>query len=337
MAVLITGGAGYIGSHMVLELLDSGTVPVVLDNLTTGFRAALPPQVPLVVGDVGDVELVDRVLETYKIESIIHFAAKLVVPESVVDPLGYYGNNTAKSCRLMAAAVRHGVKHFVFSSTAAVYGNTSLEPVSEETPVAPLTPYGWSKLMSETMLRDASAAHPGLRHVILRYFNVAGADPQARSGHSRPDGTHLLKVALQAALGQRPYVEVFGQDYPTPDGSCIRDYIHISDLIRAHSAALAYLRDGGDSITCNCGYGRGYSVLEALEAVKRVTGVDFTVRRGPRREGDPVAVVAKADRVRQRLGWQPQWDDLDTIIRHALAWEEKILGRGIGDLPVGAR
>jgi len=328
MAVLVTGGAGYIGSHMVLELVDAGEEVVVLDNLTTGFRWAVPNGVPLVVGDVGDVELVDQVLAKYNIDSIVHFAAKLVVPESVIDPLGYYINNTGKSCRLISAAVRHGVKNFVFSSTAAVYGDTSLDPVDEDAPVKPLTPYGWSKLMTETVLHDTAAAHD-LRFVVLRYFNVAGADPKGRSGHSQANGTHLLKVALQAALGQRSHVDVFGTDYPTPDGSCIRDYIHVSDLISAHSAALNYLRRGGDSIVCNCGYGQGYSVLEALEVVKRVTGVQFDVRLAGRRAGDPVAVVAKADRIRQTLDWTPRWNDLDEIIRHALAWERIILSKGL--------
>lgn len=323
MSVLITGGAGYIGSHMVLGMLDGGETPVVVDNLSTGFRSAVPLGIPLVVGDVGDVALIEDVLSRHRVDSIVHFAAKLVVPESVSDPLAYYDTNTAKTMRLIAAAVRNGVKHFVFSSTAAVYGDVSDEPVSEDAPTRPLSPYGQSKLMTERILADAARAHPGLRYAVLRYFNVAGADPKGRSGHSLPNGTHLLKVAVQAALGQRSHVEVFGQDYPTRDGTCIRDYVHISDLVDAHIRALEHLRRGGDSVVCNCGYGVGYSVLEVLDAVKRVAGGDFPVRMGPRRDGDPMAVVARADRIRRQLGWKPQWDNLDTIIGHALAWERK--------------
>lgn len=323
MTVLITGGAGYIGSHMVLGMLDAGETPVVVDNLSTGFRSAVPPGVPLVVGDMGDVALIEDVLSRHRIDSIVHFAAKLIVPESVSDPLAYYDTNTAKTMRLIAAAVRNGVKHFVLSSTAAVYGDVSAEPVPEDAPTRPLSPYGQSKLMTERILADAARAHPGLRYAILRYFNVAGADPLGRSGHSLPNATHLLKVAVQAALGQRAYVEVFGGDYPTRDGTGIRDYVHVSDLVDAHLRALEHLRGGGESVVCNCGYGVGYSVLEVLEAVKRVSGMDFPVRIAPRRAGDPMSVVARADRIRDELGWTPRWDDLDTIVAHALAWERK--------------
>lgn len=327
MAVLVTGGAGYIGSHMVLELLDSGEKPVVLDNLSTGFRWAVPESVPLVVGDFGDGDLVARMIADHEIDAIIHFAAKIVVPESVSDPLGYYENNTSKARSLIASAVKGGVPHFIFSSTAAVYGDPQNNPVTEDETLKPVSPYGRSKLMVEWMLEDVSHAHD-LRHVVLRYFNVAGADPKGRVGQSTANATHLIKVAVQSALGTRPGMEVFGTDYPTPDGSCLRDYIQVSDLARAHMDALRYLRGGGESLTCNCGYARGYSVLDVIDVVKQVSGVDFPVKISGRRPGDPAAIVAGNDRIRSRLGWQPRHDDLHQIVGQALDWERRLHNRG---------
>ncbi|MGO9391501.1 UDP-glucose 4-epimerase GalE [Rhodoblastus sp.] len=324
MTVLVTGGAGYIGSHMVLELLEAGEKVVVLDNLSTGRRSAVPNEAELVVGDFGDQPLVSGLIARNKIEAIIHFAAKIVVPESVVDPLGYYLNNTASARALLDCAVKHKVKHFIFSSTAAVYGEPEKNPVSEDESLKPVSPYGRSKLMVEWMLQDTAFAHD-LRYVVLRYFNVAGADPKGRTGQSFPNATHLIKVAVQTALGMRPGMEVFGTDYPTPDGSCLRDYIQVTDLARAHMAALNHLRDGGENLTCNCGYERGYSVLEVLETVKRVTGVDFDVKISGRRPGDPAAIVAANQRAREILGWEPVHDDLDEIVRQAYEWEKKLL------------
>ncbi|MBA4130306.1 MAG: UDP-glucose 4-epimerase GalE [Hyphomicrobium sp.] len=323
MAVLVTGGAGFIGSHMVLALLDAGERVVVLDNLSTGFRWAIPPAATLVVGDVGDQDLVRTVIRKYGVKAIVHFAGSIVVPESVADPLGYYNNNTVKSRALMEAAVATGIRHFIFSSTAAVYGNPLENPVSETATPAPMSPYGWSKLMTEVMLADAARAHD-FRYVALRYFNVAGADPKGRSGQSTPRATHLIKVACETALGQRTHMDVFGTDYPTDDGTCVRDYIHVSDLIRAHVAALDYLRTGGKSDVFNCGYSKGFSVLEVIDAVKRVSGVNFDVRLSPRRAGDPAAIVAGSQKIRDALGWQPRNDDLDEIVGHALAWEDQL-------------
>jgi UDP-glucose 4-epimerase len=325
MTILVTGGCGYIGSHMVHALADAGEPVVVIDNLSTGFRAALPKSALLVVGDVGDQALIGDVIRTHSVNEVIHFAASIVVPDSVRDPLGYYRNNTMNACSLLQTAVTTGVHHFIFSSTAAVYGNPVEVPVAEDAPLTPLSPYGTSKLMTEIMLRDVAAAHP-LRFVALRYFNVAGADPDLRTGQSTVGATHLIKVAVETALGLRPQIEVFGRDYPTVDGTCIRDYIHVTDLARAHLVALAHLRSGGNSETFNCGYGHGYSVLEVIEAVKRVSGRDFTVRFSARRPGDPAAIVAEAGRIRSQLGWLPQLDDLDTIVRHALAWEDRLAG-----------
>ncbi len=326
MSILVTGGAGYIGSHMVLALADAGHEVVVLDNLSTGFRWAIDPRATLVEGDTGDEALVTRLLKDHAVEAIIHFAGSIVVPESVADPLGYYLNNTVKSRSLIAAAVAAGVDKFIFSSTAAVYGNPAVTPVPEDANLSPVSPYGASKLMTEIMLADTARAHP-LRYVALRYFNVAGADPAGRSGQSTPRATHLIKVASEAALGKRPYMEVFGTDYPTHDGTCVRDYIHVTDLAEAHMAALAHLSGGGTSRVLNCGYSKGYSVLEVIDAVKRVSAVDFEVRLAARRPGDPASIVAASDRIRAELGWVPAHDDLDKIVTEALAWERKLAQR----------
>lgn len=326
MPVLVTGGAGYIGSHMVLELAAHGEPVVVLDDLSTGFPWAVPAGVELVVGDVGDQALVSRLVAERGITEIVHFAAKIVVPESVADPLGYYFGNTVKTRALFEAAIGAGVRHIIFSSTAAVYGEPGVEVIAESVPTAPINPYGRSKLMSEWMLADAARAH-GITYTALRYFNVAGADPAGRSGQSSLKATHLIKVASQAAAGERDGMEIFGTDYPTPDGTCIRDYIHVTDLARAHMAALARLRAGGESLTLNCGYGRGYSVKEVVDVVKRVSGVDFPVKLSPRRPGDPAALVAGAERIRAELGWAPVLDDLETIVRHALDWEKGLARR----------
>jgi len=326
MTVLVTGGAGYIGSHMVYALRDAGERLVVVDNLTTGFPWAVAKGVPLVIAETGDQPKLTAVIAEHEIDTIIHFAASIVVPDSVRDPLGYYRNNTVNSRALIETAIKGGVRAFIFSSTAAVYGNPERVPVREDDPTVPMSPYGSSKLMSEIMLRDAGIAH-GLHHVILRYFNVAGADPLGRTGQSTRGATHLIKVAVETALGMRPKMDVFGTDYPTPDGTCIRDYIHVSDLVRAHSDALTYLRGGGASVTLNCGYGRGFSVLEVIDTVKRVSGVDFKVELGPRRLGDPAQIVAASDRARAALHWEPHFDDLDTIVTHALAWEKKLSTR----------
>ncbi len=330
MTVLVTGGAGYIGGHMTLGLLDAGERVVVLDNLSTGFRWAVPEAARLVVGDVGDADLLSRLIEEHEVDAIAHFAAKIVVPESVVDPLGYYLNNTSNARTLIDAAVRGGVKAFIFSSTAAVYGDTSAEQVSEEAPLAPISPYGRSKLMVEWMLEDSARAYD-FRYVALRYFNVAGADPQGRLGQSTPKATHLIKRGVQTALGFYPQMEIFGQDYPTRDGTCVRDYIQVTDLIDAHLDALAYLRRGEESLVCNCGYGHGQTVKEVIDVVKRVSGVDFKVVLSPRRLGDPASIVARADRARSVLGWAPERDNLDDIVRQALDWERRLHNRRLGD------
>jgi len=326
MTVLVTGGAGYIGSHMVLRLADGGQDVVVLDNLTTGFDWAVDHRATLVNGNAGDMDFVGEVIAKHSITEIVHFAGSIVVPESVSNPLKYYANNTATSRNLIEAAVTGGVKHMVFSSTAAVYGMTGLAPVAEDTPLNPMSPYGRSKLMTEIMLADVAAAHP-LTYGALRYFNVAGADPQRRSGQSSPTATHLIKVACQAALGQRASMDIFGTDYPTPDGTGVRDYIHVTDLVEAHALLLDYLRAGGASTTCNCGYGQGYSVRQVIDMVKQVSGVDFKVNESPRRAGDPPAIVAKADKVRALLGWQPAHADLEEIVSSAYAWEEYLQRR----------
>ena len=323
MAVLVTGGAGYIGSHMVLALIDAGHDVVVLDNLSTGFTWAIAPQAKLVEGDIGDEALVANIIADHKIDAVVHFAGSIVVPDSVADPLGYYLNNTVKSRALMAAVVKSGIRKFIFSSTAAVYGNPETQPVFETAKPAPISPYGTSKLMTELMLQDSHLAY-GLNYVALRYFNVAGADPKGRSGQSTPRATHLIKVACQTALGQRHAMDVFGTDYDTPDGTCLRDYIHVSDLISAHMDALAHLNRGGESGIFNCGYGKGYSVLEVIKAVEKAFGGPVNHTLVPRRPGDPAAIVAGADRVRDILGWKPKHADLDFIVASALAWERHL-------------
>jgi UDP-glucose 4-epimerase len=323
MTVLVTGGAGYIGSHMVLALAEAGESVVVIDNLSTGFSGSVPQEVPLFIGDAGDENLVDGVIAQHGVESIIHFAGSVVVPESVRDPLLYYRNNTMTTRSLLNAAVKRGVNRFIFSSTAAVYGNPDQIPVPETARTRPLSPYGSSKLMTEIMLHDVAAAH-GMNYVVLRYFNVGGADPLARIGLATVGATHLLKIAMEAATGQRAKVDVYGTDYPTPDGSCVRDFIHVADLAQAHRSALTYLRGGGSSVTLNCGYGRGYSVLETIEAVRRVSGRSIAVQHGPRRPGDIMTMIADTARLHAMLDWTPRYDNIETIAAHALAWEEKL-------------
>lgn len=326
MTILVTGGAGYIGSHMALALVERGEDVVVLDNLSTGFWWAVPPEAKLVEGDIGDEALLDRLMAEHQFDAVIHFAGSIVVPDSVSDPLGYYLNNTVKSRMLMASAVKARIPRFIFSSTAAVYGNTTAEPVFEDAPLKPISPYGSSKLMTEWMLRDSHIAY-GMQYIALRYFNVAGGDPKGRIGQSTPRATHLIKVACQTALGQREKLEVYGTDYATPDGTCLRDYIHVSDLAAAHLDALSHLRKGGESGIFNCGYGKGYSVLEVIRAVERVHGAALPVTYAPRRAGDPAAIVAGAERVRRVLGWQPRYENLDFIVETALAWEKKLAER----------
>ena len=326
MTVLVTGGAGYIGSHMVWDLLDAGERVVVLDRLSTGFEWAVAPEATLMVGEISDQPLVEVLIREHGISEIIHFAGSIVVPESVADPLGYYANNTVASRALLESAVRCGVKHFIFSSTAAVYGSPEHMPVAEGQRPAPESPYGTSKWMTEMMLRDTAAAHP-ITYAVLRYFNVAGADPKGRTGQSTKGATHLIKVASETALGKRSHIDVFGTDYDTPDGTCVRDYIHVSDLADAHRQALGYLRGGGTSITANCGYGHGYSVLEVLDTVRRVAGHDFDVRIAGRRAGDASAIVADAALARQAFGWTPRHDDLTGIVEDAFRWERDLARR----------
>lgn len=325
MSVLVTGGGGYIGSHMVWHLTDADEDVIVLDDFSTGFEWAIPPEARIVHGDCGDEALLASIFAGSKVDAIIHFAGSIVVPESVAEPLRYYLNNTVKSRALIEAAVRAGVPHFIFSSTAAVYGTPEVFPVPEDAPLRPESPYGRSKLMTEMMLADASAAH-GFTYAALRYFNVAGADPRGRTGQSTRGATHLIKVACETALGKRDGMTVFGADYPTPDGTCIRDYIHVTDLVAAHADALRYLREGGGNLVANCGYGRGFSVIEVLDTVKRVSGRDFPVMLGGRRPGDPAAIVASPALIVERLGWEPKYADLDGIVQSALRWEES-LGR----------
>ena len=326
MAVLVTGGAGYIGSHMVLNLTDAGETVVVLDNLSTGFDWAIDGRAIFEQGNAGDIDFVRGLIDKHGITEIIHFAGSIVVPESVSNPLKYYGNNTATSRNLIEAAVLGGVKSFIFSSTAAVYGMTGLDPVVETTPLSPMSPYGRSKLMTEMMLADVAAAHP-LTFGVLRYFNVAGADPAKRSGQSTPFATHLIKVACQTALGQREKMDIFGTDYETPDGTCVRDYIHVTDLIAAHALLLKHLRAGGESTTINCAYGQGYSVRQVVETVRKVSGISFRVDEGPRRPGDPASVTAPGQKARELLGWVPQHDNLNEIVESAYAWERHLMTR----------
>lgn len=326
MSVLVTGGAGYIGSHAVIDLLRAGEEVVVIDDLSTGFDWAVQEAAALHQGDIADEALVSRVLKEHGVDAVIHFAGSIVVPESVENPLKYYLNNTARSRSLIETCVKAGVKHFIFSSTAAVYGMVGNAPVSEDMQLAPMSPYGRSKLMTEWMLADVAAAHD-MTFAALRYFNVAGGDPEGRVGQSTANATHLIKVACQTALGQRPHIEIYGDDYPTPDGTCIRDYIHVSDLVAAHTVALGHLRKGGESLIANCGYGHGFSVRDVLGAVERAAGHGFEVRQAPRRAGDPASIVSNPALIKKTLGWVPAYDDLDTIVAHALAWERRLAER----------
>ena len=323
-SVLVTGGAGYIGSHAVLALRDAGWPVAVIDNLSTGFRFAVPDGVPFYEGDIADGDLLARIFAEQHTQAVMHFAGSIVVPESVENPLKYYENNTVKSRALIEAVIKAGVPHLLFSSTAATYGMPDVSPIAEDTPQQPINPYGWSKLMTERMLADTAAAH-SMNFGALRYFNVAGADPQARSGQSTAGATHLIKVACEAATGKRESVSVFGTDYDTPDGTGVRDYIHVSDLAAAHVLALdALVADPSRSLTMNCGYGRGFSVLEVLDAVDRVTGTRIRRELGPRRAGDPAALVSDPSLLKATTGWQPRFADLDTIVAHALAWERRL-------------
>jgi UDP-glucose 4-epimerase len=325
VTILVTGGAGYIGSHMCWHLRDAGQDFVVIDNLSTGVRANLPKDAPFIEGDAGDRALLDKTMRKHKVSAVIHFAGSIIVPESVEKPLMYYENNTAKSRTLIEACVENGVERFVFSSTAAVYGMPEIVPVDEDAPTDPISPYGTSKLMTEWMLRDAAAAH-GLRYAALRYFNVAGADPQGRTGQSTPRATHLIKVACQAALDSSRKMHIYGDDYPTADGTCIRDYIHVTDLAEVHALALGHLTAGGDSVVLNCGYGHGYSVREVLAMVEKVAGVDLGAEPAPRRAGDPAQLIAANGRLVDLFGWAPAREDLETIVRTALDWERHLSG-----------
>ncbi|MEN9835770.1 MAG: hypothetical protein RL011_1963 [Pseudomonadota bacterium] len=324
--VLVTGACGYIGSHVARMLSERDYQVIVVDNLSTGFRDALVHNETFYQGDVGDTGLMKQVLSKHKIAAIIHFAAAIRVDESVSKPEKYYNNNTVNTLRLVTTACELGVKNIIFSSTAAAYGQPRVVPVDESAPTAPESPYGWSKLMSEQMLRDMSHAH-GLRNVILRYFNVAGADPELRMGQRTPEASHLIKVACEVAVGKRERLKVFGTDYPTADGTCVRDYIHIEDLASAHILALEHLLRGGDSQLLNCGYGHGSSVLDVVAAVKRVSGKNFPVDLAPRRPGDVASIVADAGKIRRLLSWQPRYDNLDTIVKHAYEWERKLSGK----------
>ena len=321
-AILVTGGAGYIGSHVLLQLRERGERVIALDNLYTGFRQAVCDS-PLVVGDVGDRELVEKLLREHDVDTVMHFAANTIVPESVSDPLKYYGNNTCATRNLLAACMQQGVRQLVFSSTAAVYGVPAGGVAMEEMPLAPINPYGTSKLVSEWIMRDLAAVSD-FRYVSLRYFNVAGSDPQARIGQSTRKATLLIKVACEVIVGKRSHVSVYGTDYDTPDGTGVRDYVHVEDLARAHVDALDYLRRGGATAICNCGYGHGYSVREVLDSVRRIAARPLPVKEEPRRPGDPPTLIARADRVRSLLGWKPRLDRLDAIVEHSLRWEEKL-------------
>jgi UDP-glucose 4-epimerase len=323
MTILVTGGAGYIGGHMVLGLLEAGEEPIVIDNMSNGVPWAVPQGVRFVRGDIGDYETVARVIEDHRIDAVIHFAARLITPKFCEAPLEYYHTNTGKSRTLLSVAQNLGIKHFIFSSTAAVYGNPPMNPVSETAPLAPISAYGRSKLMTEMMLADVAAVCD-LKYVVLRYFNVAGADPKCRYGQSTTNTTLLVQVAAQVAIGILPYIEIYGNNYPTADGTCIRDYIHVTDLVDIHLAALRHLRSAGKNLIANCGYGRGYSVKQVLDMAQRVSGRNFDRRIGPRRRGDAVEVVAEAKLIRAEFGWAPRYADLATIVEHALRWEEKL-------------
>ncbi len=323
MSVLITGGAGYIGSHMAHHLLEAGEDIVVLDNLSTGVEKNLPKNIAFTRGDIADPALVSKLIDTHKIDSVIHFAGSVVVPESVEKPLDYYANNTSGTRTLIETCVRHGVGNFIFSSTAAVYGTPKILPVSEDTPTNPDSPYGRSKLMTEWVLKDTAAAHP-LKFGILRYFNVAGADPKGRTGQSTPRATHLIKRACQVATGQEPHLTIFGTDYDTPDGTGVRDYIHVSDLVDIHQCALNHLRKGGDSLLINCGYGRGFSVRQVAATVERIAGQKIRIQEAPRRPGDMASVVAQTAKLSSLLNWKPKYGDLDVIVTTALSWERRL-------------
>ena len=321
--VLVTGGAGYIGSHMVLALRDAGYQPVILDDFSTGHRRLVPNGVPVVEGNVGDATVTGKLFDEFAIDAVAHFAASIVVPESVRDPVKYYLNNTVSTARFIAACCRARIRHFIFSSTAAVYGNQDASPIAENASLNPVNPYGHSKIMSEQILRDTAAAHE-ISYVILRYFNVAGADPAGRAGQLSQPATHLIKIAVEAACGKRQWLDIFGMDYPTADGTCIRDYIHIADLIAAHMRALDHLLAGGKSLVANCGYGHGVSVRDVVAMVEKVAGLSIGARGRGRRAGDAAVLVADSTRLRQALGWQPQHDKLEQIIADALAWERAI-------------
>lgn len=324
MTILITGGAGFIGGHMTLGLLDRGETPVVLDDMSNGVPWAVPPKVTFYHGDVADFALVSRIIRDHGIDTILHFAARLITPDLYNRPLEFYLQNTVKSRALLQAAIDGGIKNFIFSGTAAVYGNPPVNPVTEEGPIAPISAYGASKHMTEVMLADA-ARSAGMKYVTLRYFNVAGADPNGRYGQSTTKTTLLVQIAVQAALGVRKSIQIYGNDYPTLDGTCVRDYIHVTDLIDAHLAALDHLREGRHSLTCNVGYGRGFSVRQVIDAVKKLSGVDFPVTEAPRRAGDAIEVVADGSLIRERLHWRPKFDNLETIVEHALAWERELV------------
>ncbi|HSM94876.1 MAG TPA: UDP-glucose 4-epimerase GalE [Rhizomicrobium sp.] len=323
MSILVTGGAGYIGSHMVYALTDAGRDVVVLDNLSTGSRGLVSEAARFVEGDAGDISQVTNLIARHGIDTVIHFAGSIVVPDSVADPLAYYANNTVVARNLIEAAVRGRAKNFIFSSTATVYAGESPDPLSESLPTGPVSPYGRSKLMTEWMLEDSARAYD-FRYVALRYFNVAGADARGRTGQSSPRATHLIKRASQVALGRVPHLDIFGTDYPTADGTGVRDYIHVSDLVGAHVLALDYLRNGGEATVMNCGYGHGASVREVVASVERVTGRPLPTKESPRRAGDPPWLVADARKIREVLGWQPKHDDLDEIVRSAYAWEQRL-------------
>ena len=320
--VLVTGGAGYIGSHAILALREAGYPVVVIDNLSTGERRLVPKDVPLVVGNIADQELVSAVISEHRCKAAMHFAGSIIVPESIIDPLKYYANNTATSRDLIACCVREGIEAFIFSSTATVYGNPQCVPLPETAETLPVNPYGTSKLMTEWMLRDVSAA-TGMHHAILRYFNVAGADPAGRSGQSGPDSSHLIRVACELIVGKRSKMSVFGTDYTTPDGTCIRDYVHVSDLAEAHVLALEHLLRHGENVILNCGYGHGFSVWQVIDVVRKLVGRELAIHMSARRAGDAEILVSDSRKIRETLGWKPRFDDLETIVNTALDWERK--------------